>query len=82
MTPGFFLVSAGELFLLRLGVRLSGGRDFEVWDTIEEESSTSSPLMADRQLRSELLKRLMRSPEVLSVLSTKAETDTLRNNES
>ena len=72
-TPGFFLLTAGEPFVLKLKVRNSGGRDFELWDTTEEESSTSSPPMADRQLRSELLNRLMHSPDD-SVLSTEAET--------
>lgn len=78
-TPGFFLVTIGELSLFRLGVRQSGGRSFELWDTIEEVTSTNSPSMVDRQLRSELLKRLMLSPDD-SVLSTKAETDPLRHN--
>ncbi|TNN60334.1 hypothetical protein EYF80_029499 [Liparis tanakae] len=37
--------------LRMLGVRQSGGRSFEFWDTIEEVTSTNSPPMADRQLR-------------------------------
>ena len=79
-TPGFFLVIAGELSPLRLGVRQSGGWYTELWDTTEEESSTTSALMADRQLRSELLKTLMCSPDD-EVLSTEAETGTLKNNQ-
>ena len=68
------MVTAGELFLLRLGVRQSGGLVFELWDTNEEaEESTTSPAMADRQLRSVLLKRLIHSEDD-SVLSTEAET--------
>lgn len=67
------MVTAGELFLLRLGVRQSGGQVFELWDTNEEEESTTSPAMADRQLRSVLLKRLIHSVDD-SVLSTEAET--------
>lgn len=56
--PGFFLVTAGEPFIRRLGVRQRGGRVFEPWDAREEESSTTSASTADRQLWSELLNRL------------------------
>lgn len=79
-TPGFFLVIAGELSPLRLGVRQSCGWCTELWDTTEEESSTTSASMADTQLQSELLKTLMCSPDD-EVLSTEAETGTGRNNQ-
>lgn len=48
----------------RLGVRLSGGRALELGyaNEAEEEESTTSPPMADRQLCSEL-KGLMQSAE-------------------
>lgn len=68
--PGFFLMT-DKLLLLWAGVWHSGGRGFELWDINEEELSTTSPLMADRQLWSELLK-LMHSPDD-SVLSAEGE---------
>lgn len=72
-TLGFFLVTAGELILLRLGVLQSSEWGFELWDPSDEESSSTSPPMADRQLWSVLLKRLMHSADD-SVLSTETGT--------
>lgn len=75
--PGFFLVTAGELFFLRLGVRQRVAFCSDLWDT-DEESSTTSPLIADRQLWSGLLYRFILSPEE-SVLSTETQTCTKHN---
>lgn len=66
---GFFLMVAGELFFLRLGAAVLWLTwDWELWDVTDDESSTSPP-MAERQLRSELLNTLPLSPDD-SMLST------------
>lgn len=75
-TSGFFLLITEELLLLRLGVRQSRGCCFELWDTSDAESSNTSPPMADRQLWSELPKRLMPSADD-SVLPTKSQREHL-----
>ena len=71
--PGFFRVTPGELFFLKLGVRKSGEQGFELWDVSDDKSSSASPAKADVQLWSELLKRLMHCSGD-SASSTKAET--------
>lgn len=60
---GFFLMVAGELFFLRLGAAVLWLTwDWELWDVTDDESSTSPPI-AERQLRSKLMNTLVLSPD-------------------